>query len=128
MPRRIRRRKPVILCSVEACGREVYATGHCKRHYMQILRHGHLTPEREHGRDAPCSAPECTQKSCIRGYCRKHARQMDLYGKLTPEREYMLGVKQCTESGCTGRVRAKGLCAKHYNQSWRSNGGAASPQ
>jgi hypothetical protein len=86
---------------------------------MQMLRHGKLTPEREHGRSEPCGAPDCPSKSCIRGYCRKHARQVELYGKLTPDREYQLGVTQCTELGCSGAVRAKGRCAKHYNQAWR---------
>lgn len=123
MARRRKLRKPVIICSVESCGREVYATGHCKRHYMQILRHGKLTPEREHGRAAPCGSSSCQQKACVRGYCRKHARQIDLYGRLTPEREYMLGVKHCTEANCSEPVRAKGLCARHYNQQWREHEG-----
>lgn len=94
---------------------------------MQILRHGKLTPEREHGRASPCGAADCGQKACVRGYCRKHARQIDLYGRLTPEREYMLGVKCCTEPGCSEQVRAKGKCARHYNQAWRLNDGEASP-
>ena len=114
-----RKQRPISLCSVDDCGREAYATGHCKRHYMQILRHGHLTPEREHGRVVACKAPGCTKKSALHGYCRKHARQVSLYGHLTPDREYTLGLQQCTEPGCSEPVRAKGRCAKHYNRSWR---------
>jgi hypothetical protein len=123
-----RRLKPITLCDVDDCGRETYSRGHCKRHYMQVLRHGSLTPEREHGRITPCSAPGCTRRSALHGYCRRHARQVDVHGKLTPEREYTLGLQQCTEPDCSGSVRAKGLCAKHYNRLWRKiNDGGTSP-
>lgn len=126
--KRKRQLKPISLCSVDDCGREMYATGHCKRHYMQTLRHGKPTPEREHGRVVPCAAPNCSRNSALRGYCRRHDRQVTIYGRLTPEREYTLGLQQCDEPGCSDPVRAKGRCAKHYNRSWRrTNDAGASP-
>lgn len=117
-----KRRKNVEVCGVDGCLRLRYSRGWCKRHYMQILRHGKLTPEREHGRAVTCSAPNCPNKRALHGYCRKHDRQVRVYGKLTPEREYTLGLQQCNEPGCNEPVRAKGKCARHYNQQWRRDG------
>jgi hypothetical protein len=97
---------------------------------MQILRHGQLTPQREHRGPTPCSAPACKLATAIHGYCRKHARQIRLYGQLTPDREYLLGQKNCADPGCTAQVRAKALCARHYNKGWRkaNDAGANQPQ
>jgi hypothetical protein len=107
-------------CVVEYCDRLPYAKGYCKRHYTQILRHGHLTSDSD-GREVPkCSAPDCEKDQVSKGYCRKHGRQMKTYGELRPDREYMTGKKVCSESDCGLPVRAKGLCAKHYTRKRRS--------
>lgn len=103
-------------CMVDGCGRLAYAKGHCKRHYMQILRHGHLTLESERGGPLKCGAPNCSGEQSTDGHCRKHARQIKLYGQLTPDREYMTGRTTCSEPDCTSAVRSRGLCAKHYTK------------
>lgn len=106
-------------CSVEHCERLAYAKGYCKRHYMQVLRHGHLTLELERGGPKGCEAPECNLAQSSGGHCRKHARQIKLYGELRPDREYMTGKTVCSEEGCNTKVRARGLCAKHYTRKRR---------
>lgn len=103
-------------CVVEACGRLGYAKGYCKRHYMQILRHGHLTLDAERGGPKKCEAPDCLAEQASDGYCRKHSRQIKVHGQLTPEREYMTGRTTCSEPDCGGTVRSRGLCAKHYTK------------
>jgi len=107
-------------CCVSHCERLAYAKGWCKRHYMQILRHGHLTLESERGGPKECAAPKCEKSRVSGGHCRKHARQIKLYGELRPDREYMTGRLICSEPDCGSTVRARGLCAKHYNRHRRA--------
>lgn len=103
-------------CRLEGCRSRHYAKAYCKKHYTQVLRHGRLTPERERGVIRICKAPGCSETDTIRYYCRKHARQIRVHGRLTPEREHNMNNEGCSEDGCSGAHRAKGLCAKHYNQ------------
>ena len=103
-------------CRLESCRSRHYAKGYCKKHYTQVLRHGRLTPERERGVIRICKAPGCSETDTIRYYCRKHARQIRVHGRLTPEREHNMNNEGCSVDGCGGSHRAKGLCAKHYNQ------------
>jgi hypothetical protein len=107
-------------CCVEHCDRLNYSRGWCKRHYMQVLRHGHLTLESERGVPRDCAADGCSVTGDVSGYCRRHARQIKIYGELRPDREYMTGKKICSEEDCGLRVRARGLCAKHYTRRRRS--------
>jgi len=106
-------------CVVEHCDRLAYAKGYCKRHYMQILRHGHLTLELERGGPKECGASDCEAAQVSGGHCRKHARQIKLFGELRPDREYMTGKTVCAEDDCESKVRARGLCAKHYTRKRR---------
>jgi hypothetical protein len=108
-------------CMVEHCDRLNYSRGWCKRHYMQILRHGHLTLDSERGVVSDCKASGCKLTADVKGYCRKHARQIKIYGELREDREYMTGKKICSEKDCDSKVRARGLCAKHYTRRRRSN-------
>jgi len=103
-------------CCVDHCDRLAYSKGWCKRHYMQILRHGHLTLESERGGLKECDAPKCDYSQVSGGFCRRHDRQIKSYGELRPDREYMTGKKICSEEDCGGKVRARGLCAKHYTR------------
>ncbi len=107
-------------CVVDHCERLAYAKGYCKRHYMQVLRHGHLTMDSERGSPKECKVPDCETQSVSDGHCRKHARQIKVHGELRPDREYMTGKKVCSEETCDSKVRARGLCAKHYTKRRRS--------
>jgi len=107
-------------CTVEGCQARHYAKNYCKKHYAQVLRHGKLTPERERGAVRVCLAEGCNRTDTIRWYCRKHARQIRVHGKLTPDREHIMGFEGCRVPKCDQPHRAKGFCAKHYNQDrWR---------
>jgi hypothetical protein len=108
-------------CMVEHCDRLSYAKGWCKRHYMQVLRHGHLTIEHDRGAVTNCEAIDCKLNAEIRGFCRNHSRQIKIYGEIRPDREYMTGKKICSEEDCNSKVRARGLCGKHYTRHRRSN-------
>jgi hypothetical protein len=103
-------------CNIENCITRHYAKGFCKKHYTQVLRHGRLTPERERGVVRICKAAACNETDTIRYYCRKHARQIRVHGRLTPEREHNMNNDGCTVEGCREPHRAKGYCARHYNQ------------
>jgi len=107
-------------CCVEHCDRLAYARGYCKRHYMQVLRHGHLTLESERGGLKECEVPSCEQGQVSGGHCPRHARQVKLYGELRPDREYMTGKKACSEDECDAKVRSRGLCSKHYTRRRRN--------
>lgn len=114
-------------CKAENCERVTYARRFCKKHYAQTLRHGRLTPETERGVIRTCAAPDCQRTNdkhdFARGYCRKHARQIELFGRLAPETERMFGIDRCSVPGCKADVRAKALCASHYNKRrWREKG------
>jgi len=107
-------------CSAEDCTVRHYAKGLCKKHYTQVLRHSELTPERERGTVRVCKVDGCGRTDTISYYCRKHARQIRVHGRLTPEREHVVGFEGCRVKGCDGEHRAKGLCARHYNQArWK---------
>lgn len=117
----------VTACEATDCVGRHYAKGYCKKHYTQVLKHGELTPERERDEPRVCKVTGCGRTDTIRYYCRKHARQMTRYGRLTPEREHVMGRAGCKKPGCPEPHRAKGLCARHYNQDrWKrvSQGGS----
>jgi len=103
-------------CTAPNCKKRHYAKDYCKAHYAQVLRHGKLTPERERGAIRVCLVEDCGRTDTIRWYCRKHARQIRVHGKLTPDREHVMGHEGCRVPRCKEPHRAKGFCAKHYNQ------------
>lgn len=111
-------------CKAEGCDREVYSKDLCKKHYMQVLTHGRLTPELERGGEKKkCPAPHCKEKVSRHGWCRKHDRQMTEHGELTPELERKKPDSEtCKIEGCGKEHRAKGLCADHWAAcNWKLN-------
>jgi hypothetical protein len=61
-------------CAAPGCGRPTQARGYCARHYHQVRRHGHLTPERERETNGPgvCTEPGCDRKAIAKGLCGPH--------------------------------------------------------
>ena len=107
-------------CSVPKCTTRHYAQDYCKKHYTQFMRHGKLTPEKERGNIRICKVEGCGRTDTIHHYCRKHARQLRVHNRLTPEREHIMGFEGCRVNRCPDPHRAKGFCARHYNQDrWR---------
>lgn len=112
--------KPLIgrwspVCKAESCVQETRTAGYCPRHYQQIRRHGHLTPEREyHRRGNRCRVERCQDAQIAKGYCFRHYQQVRRYGRLTPERERPYGRIECSIPGCTGKHSSRGYCKRHY--------------
>ena len=61
------------ICKVEGCDKKVYSKELCNRHYNQVRRHGHLTPEVERitykANERECSEPGCTKEVVAKGLC-----------------------------------------------------------
>lgn len=72
-------------CVVDGCENQAKHKGYCIKHYKQMLKHGRLTPEREHRHYTPsskCEAKGCQNKPSKRGYCGKHYGQLMQFGKI----------------------------------------------
>ena len=103
------------LCKAEGCEREARTAGYCPRHYQQIRRHGHLTPEREyHPCGESCLVKGCQDPQIAKGYCFRHYQQVRRYGRLTPERERIYGRTGCQMPGCREKHSSRGFCKRHY--------------
>ena len=99
------------MCAAAGCERQVYARGHCSRHYKQLLRHGEVLPDR-----APkdCAVPGCGRKAVTRGWCHGHylrwSRTGDVQADVPLGRS---GRTCCTVGGCARPVASRGLCEPH---------------
>lgn len=103
------------VCKAHDCDREARTAGYCPRHYQQIRRHGHLTPEREyHQRGNRCTVGHCEGLQIAKGYCFRHYQQVRRYGRLTPDRERVYGRSGCRVLGCQGKHSSRGYCKSHY--------------
>lgn len=103
-------------CKARGCDRQHYARGYCRKHYLQVRRHGRLSPELEHGVVRVCKVKNCGRTDTLYGYCLKHARQIRYHGRLTPERERLVGFTGCAVVGCKEEHGSRGLCHAHYGQ------------
>lgn len=103
------------VCRAQECVGEARTAGYCPRHYQQIRRHGHLTPDREyHRRGSRCRVDRCEDAQIAKGYCFRHYQQIRRYGRLTPERERIYGRVTCRVVGCTAIHSSRGYCKQHY--------------
>jgi len=60
-------------CAAPNCERKSVIISHCHKHYMQIRRHGKLTPEKEHTPQIGlCNVPSCIRNKVTKGYCGSH--------------------------------------------------------
>src|SRR5687767_10372311 len=69
----------VPLCEAPGCDREVYARGHCSRHYKQLLRHGEVQPDRA---PVACAVETCDRRAVTRGWCHGHYLRWPRQGEL----------------------------------------------
>lgn len=63
----------------------------------------------------PCNFDPCHRVQHNRGYCRIHFLQLRDSGELLPR-----GSQGCTEPGCLGKHKGRGLCQKHLNREHQS--------
>ncbi|MDT7550721.1 MAG: hypothetical protein QOE84_3115 [Actinomycetota bacterium] len=98
-------------CEAADCDRPVYARGHCRRHYKQLLRHGLVQPDRA---PAECAVEPCKRKAVTRGWCHGHylrwSRTGDVQADVPLGRS---GRTCCTIPGCARPQVGHGLCQPH---------------
>jgi hypothetical protein len=85
--------------------------GYCPKHYKQFLRHGRLTPEREHR--STCRIVGCNNKHKGRGYCAKHYKELIARGCI--ENNGHIKDPFCAVSDCKKKPKRRGLCEEHFN-------------
>lgn len=103
----------------QACDRDVYARGHCARHYKQLLRHGHVQPDRA---PTSCAVAGCDRRAVTRGWCSGHYLRWTRTGDVQAEVELgRTGRRACDVAGCVREVASRGLCQAH-RQRLRSAG------
>lgn len=99
------------MCEATDCDREVYARGHCARHYKQLLRHGAVQADQ-----APleCAVQTCGRKAVTRGWCHGHylrwSRQGDVRADIAlarPQRD------TCQHESCERGAHSAGWCRSH---------------
>lgn len=104
-------------CRAPACDRDVYARGHCGRHYKQLLRHGEVQPDR-----APraCAVEGCGRAAVTRGWCHGHYLRWSRSGDVRAEVPLSRPERgQCRLDGCTRVERSSGLCRAHLRRQER---------
>jgi hypothetical protein len=105
------------MCSVEGCGRKVYARELCEPHYRRSRRTGNVSTDRPIGatpEPKPCMVTTCTNTSTERGLCHGHYLRLIRTGDVLAERRLSRQVNGlCIVDGCTNRATARGLCSTH---------------
>lgn len=67
------------ICTVDGCGKKLYARGYCEMHYARLRRNGSPNLQPPRGLQG-CSVDECDQPHCCRGYCRLHYERWHKHG------------------------------------------------
>ena len=107
------------MCEAAECEREVYARGHCARHYKQLLRHGHVQPDR-----APtvCAVEGCGRTAVTRGWCHGHYLRWSRQGDVEADVPLTRPVNDtCTVADCDRGAHSAMFCRSHYKR-WRLYG------
>ena len=100
------------MCAAAGCDREVYARGHCSRHYKQLLRHGEVQPDRA---PAECAVPGCGRKAVTRGWCHGHYLRWSRTGDVRAEVPLQRRTNDtCTVDGCGRGAHSADYCRSHY--------------
>ena len=101
-------------CEAADCDREIYARGHCSRHYKQLLRHGVLIPDR-----APkeCAAEGCERRAVTRGWCHGHYLRWSRTGDVKAHVPLTRPTPQvCSVAECGRPSHARQLCRAHLER------------
>jgi hypothetical protein len=102
------------MCAATGCEREIYARGHCGRHYKQLLRHGEVQPDQ-----APmgCAVAGCGRKAVTRGWCHGHYLRWSRTGDVRADVPLRRPVNDlCTVPGCGRGAHSAAYCRSHYNR------------
>lgn len=100
------------MCQAPACDRQVYAKGHCSRHYKQLLRHGEVQPDRA---PAECAVDGCGRKAVTRGWCHGHYLRWSRTGDVKADVPLSRPINDtCTVDGCERGAHSATYCRSHY--------------
>jgi hypothetical protein len=104
-------------CGAPHCEHDVYARGHCGRHYRQLLRHGQVQADPV---PAACAVAGCDRAAVTRGWCHAHylrwARSRDLRADVP------LGgpaACPCAVDGCERTAVGGRYCRPHLRRAQR---------
>ncbi len=110
----VRRRHTALMTPCQACDREVYARGHCARHYKQLLRHGVVQPDRA---PAACAVDGCERRAVTRGWCHGHYLRWSRQGDVRADVPLTRPVNDtCLVADCPRGAHSAGYCRSHYRR------------
>ncbi|MCW2680747.1 MAG: hypothetical protein JWM62_2148 [Frankiales bacterium] len=99
------------ICETLDCDREVYARGHCGRHYKQLLRHGQVQPDRA---PTTCAVSSCGRAAVTRGWCHGHYLRWSRTGDVRADVPLTRPkADTCQVEGCPRGAVSAGLCRSH---------------
>ena len=105
-------------CGAAGCEGDVYAKGHCSRHYRQLLRSGGLRPDPV---AAACAVPGCDRRAVTRGWCHGHYLRWSRGGDVRADvplggvpRLRVRGRGVLGQGSCRGWCRAHGRRLRLY--------------
>jgi len=122
--------------SCTICTRQSIAKQLCRKHYMQVFRHGKLLPpSEEHGFYQQCKEDECGLRPRAHGLCAKHYQR----SRRNKETESLNGkhhepdvpasngtlASRCVSVGCKSFAVGRELCRLHYICYWSLVSGGA---
>lgn len=99
------------MCQAPDCEREVYARGHCSRHYKQLLRHGEVQPDPA---PALCAVEGCDRAAVTRGWCHGHYLRWSRTGDVKADVPLVRPTRDvCAVQDCGRGAVSSGLCRAH---------------
>lgn len=102
------------MCAAAGCEREVFAKGHCGRHYKQLLRHGQVQPDRTPN---DCAVAGCGRRAVTRGWCHGHYLRWSRTGDVRADDPLTRPVNDvCTVPGCERGAHSASYCRSHYKR------------
>jgi hypothetical protein len=101
-------------CAAADCDRDVYARGHCSRHYKQLLRHGEVVPDRA---PTECAAEGCERRAVTRGWCHGHYLRWSRTGDIKSHAPLARPLRDvCSVEDCERGAHSAGMCRSHYER------------
>jgi hypothetical protein len=111
-------------CSVDSCGRKMYARDLCEAHYRRRQRTGSTTDKLPIGERAPspiCFARSCDRMATEQGLCHAHYQRLRRNGSIDDAQP--VGRRRndgCSLPTCNREAYARQLCRNHYRRLLRT--------
>ena len=111
------------VCRAPGCYESVHGDNYCKRHGMQIKKHGRLTPESDRGKNrvhTKCRETDCHAIVYKGNYCEAH--YILKYSGHLPKGLSNIRHK-CKERNCYALQFHEGYCRYHYSKLCKTGDG-----